>query len=400
MSFPTRLLESATQLTRSAVSGHGQAQELEGLMQEQKRSVSRPRTSIHDESGPSSLKNVPNRNSALEVFKTQQPDRNVANDELDRFLVERGSPLDVPLVEEPFTKPSPIIPDKIRDLCNKIYKVFPSSRPPRFDNWVTDSHSGRCNNWHQRLKDLGVTPEEVFEGVALTKLEFHDQRCSCDDSSHYKTSIARLFFLALNDPDWYRFDDASSWSNNDGIFQSLPGTSSSSSEKPLLSLDELPVKVDTSISELEVNMAWLHDPYCACRDLRHRAQLRKEWQTTIKALQWADHHQKNLEDYLLEHMGVARRLGFIGQELSDEAQQSKHQVQEATRVNMISNHTGMIATQDTNAEDLPERHDFVSKLFPDYAILPLESRPVPHDVLVTRYQQFCLLYTSPSPRDS
>jgi len=54
---------------------------------------------------------------------------------------------------------------------------------------------------------------------------------------------------------------------------------------------------------------------------------------------------------------------------------------------MINNHTGMIATQDTNAEDFPERHDFVSKLFPDYASLPLRSRTVPLDVLVTRYQQ-------------
>ena len=401
MSLPTRILDSASQLTRCSVLGREQSQDLTSLTEGRKQSLARPRTSIHDESGSSSLKSTTKQSAPAGTFRTKI-DLNATEHELDLFLDDRkpdleGHPADL----------TPVTSAATRKLCDEIHKQYDPSVISSFELRTTGYNRGQAS-WHQDVIDLGIIPEDLLRDQALinsilTKPKLHDERCGCDDPSHYKSLLLKIFHLALNHPQWYRSAGSNSRSKNHLVPRVSSGSSPHLPTKRTLLLQELPITVDTSISEVDVNMAWLHDPYCACQEMKHRAQLRKQWRESIKALWWADHCEKNLDYYLLEHMGVARRQGYFGQDMLglsnlEEVGRSDNQRQEVARANMMKHHISRIDYQDIPEEGRSTDEDFASALFPEYASLPFKSRTVPLDVLVSRYPVSYTHLTLPTKR--
>ncbi|GAB7342670.1 hypothetical protein MBLNU457_g0824t1 [Dothideomycetes sp. NU457] len=426
-----RVLYSADALGRSLLSGQAQVEELAGLAQGQKESLSRPRTSTNDESGPSSsLISRPNREIASERFRTRRRE-NDADREVDGFLAQGTTPVDLPMIVTGISGTSDTISNHHKTLLVRIDKFFRDR-----DRLSAEYGLSPEQIKHTSLSDLGIQPEHVLAQSQTTyhgKDHFwetlHDLRCDCGQLKHRLQLMDQVKYNLLNDPTWYRYCDSGNELGDANVLVNSLEPSVDASDMAL-SLSDLPVTLDVKIWQDRVNMSWLHDPYCACQRPEHRAQLRREWGDARKAIK-AREVQENLEEHLRGHMHVARLEGYIRDDMlgpQDPSQiTSKSRDPAVARVGMISSHTGSAASSEVVEEnpfteypstdssgtqgvqdyqlqlmqleqnnkkrllEARQKHDTrvydpLSKLFPDYAGLPPESRAMPFDVLVNRYQ--------------
>jgi len=382
------------------------------------------------------------------------PAENISKDhvrEAASFPAETMTPIELPLVEEGTPGPAKIMSKDHKALISRIDKLFYNRIEPSAEYGLSPAQIK-----HTPLSELGIQPHDVlaqchtvFHSDDYFWEHLHDLRCRCEEQTHHLELMDQIKYNLLHDPEWYLYQDPSSelgdFSDDFGTldgrdvlqqfdFNAFLKNDNADSEDclacdPFLTLSDLPVPFDVDILQLHVNMSWLHDPYCACQQPEHRAQLRREWGDRRKAMKTSEMRDV-LEEYLLGHMCLAHRNGYIGNDIlspQDPSQTSLEPRDPAVaRVGMINSHTGKVATPEiveenpfgehTSTESSLALQDYqiqlmllekqnkkrlsiarqeqdssrygpMSKLFPDYAGLPLDSRAIPFDVLVTLYQQ-------------